>query len=270
MPKIDPSRVTLSMEDHIAHVRLSRPDKMNAVDDAMIDAIIAAGEAVAASQARVCVLSGDGRAFCAGIDITGLGGLAGSDPVALIEPRTHGQGTTNRWQEMVMIWHRLPIPVIAALHGPVFGAGCQLALGADIRIAGLDLEMAVMEMKWGIVPDMGGMVLLPRLVRSDVLRKLTYTATPVGAEQALAWGLVTELAEAPVEAAMALADDLCQVSPSGLRAAKHLICFAESGAPAEEVLMAESRAQAQLVGGADQMEVIAAHFAKRTPRFKTG
>ena len=185
------SRISVTYENHIAHVRLTRSDKMNAVDQEMITGIIAAGDEIAASDARVVVLSGEGRAFSAGIDIGSLGQMIGVDPAGQLMPRTHGNGTTNQWQEVAMIWSRLPIPVIAALHGPVFWAGCQLALGADIRIAGPDTKIAVMELKWGIVPDMGGMVLLPKLVAPDVMRKLTYTATPVLADQALAWGLVT-------------------------------------------------------------------------------
>ncbi|MEL6889213.1 MAG: enoyl-CoA hydratase-related protein, partial [Pseudomonadota bacterium] len=187
------ARVTVTYKNHIAHVELTRPDKMNAVDQAMIDAVIAAGQEVAASDARVCVLSGQGKGFCAGIDIGGLGAMIGKDPNDLLMPRSHGDGTTNQWQEVAMVWARLPQPVIAAVHGVCFGAGMQLALGADIRIAARDARFAVMEIKWGIVPDMGGMVLLPRLVRPDVLRRLTYTAEPVSAEKAEAWGLVTEL-----------------------------------------------------------------------------
>ncbi len=167
------SRVTVTYENHIAFVRLTRADKMNAVDPDMIDAVIAAGQEVAASDARAVVLSGEGKAFCAGIDITGMSNLMGGDPADALMPRSHGDGATNRWQEVAMIWHRMEIPVIAALHGVCFGAGMQLALGADIRIAAPGTRFAVMEMKWGIVPDMGGMVLLPRLVRSDVLRRLT-------------------------------------------------------------------------------------------------
>lgn len=260
-------RVQIDHADHVAHVRLTRADKLNAVDQAMIDALIAAGEEVMASEARACVISGDGRAFCAGTDIAGLGAMAGQDPAALLEPRTHGGGTTNQWQEVAMIWTRVHVPVIAALHGATYGAGCQLALGADIRVAGRDLQMAVMEMKWGILPDMGGMVLLPRLVRPDVLRRLTYTADPVGADQALAWGLVTELADDPRAAAMDLARRIAQMSPSGIRAAKRLIGYAESGAGAVDVLMAESREQAQLIGKPHQMEVIAAQMQKRAPNF---
>ena len=234
---------------------------------AMIDAIIEAGQEVAASDARAAVLSGEGKAFCAGIDISGLSGMIGKDPVELLTPRTHGEGTTNQWQEVAMIWHRLEIPVIAALHGAVYGAGMQLALGADIRIASPETKFAVMEMKWGIVPDMGGMVLLPPLVRSDVLRKLTYTATPIEADQAEKWGLVTELSEDPLAAAMELAGVIAGKSPSAIKAAKRLISLAETS-DAQTVLEAESEEQAELMGKPHQMEVVAAEFGKRPAVFK--
>lgn len=266
------SRVSVTYENHIAHVRLTRADKMNAVDQAMIDAIIKAGQEVATSDARVVVLSGDGKAFCAGIDIVGLSGMIGKDPAELLMPRTHGVGsdgnhTTNQWQEVAMIWHRLEIPVIAALHGAVYGAGMQLALGADIRIAAPDTRLAVMEMKWGIVPDMGGMVLLPKLVRSDVLRRLTYTAEQIDATQAEKWGLVTELAADPLATAMELANVIAGKSPSAIKTAKRLIAFSET-ADVQAVLEAESREQAALIGKPHQMEVIAAEFGKRPAVFK--
>lgn len=261
------SRVSVTYENHIAHVRLTRADKMNAVDQDMITAVIAAGNEVAASDARAVIVSGEGKAFCVGIDISGLSGMIGKDPAELLMPRTHGNGTTNQWQEFAMVWSRMDIPVIAAVHGVCFGAGIQLALGADIRIASPDAKFAVMEMKWGIVPDMGGMVLLPRLVRSDVLRRMTYTAEPVGAEQAERWGLVTEIADDPLAAAQALAETIAGKSPSAIRAAKRLIGVAET-ADAEAVLDAESREQVDLMGKPHQMEVVAAAFGKREAVFK--
>lgn len=260
-------RVQITYANHIAHVQLTRPDKMNAVDQEMIDALITAGAEVAASGARAVILSGEGGGFCAGIDLASLGGFMGQDMDALMMPRTHGNGSTNQWQEMVMVWHRLDIPVIAALHGVVYGAGLQLALGADIRIAAPDTRLAVMEMKWGIVPDMGGMVLLPKLVRSDVLRRLIYTAAPVDAAQAERWGLITEVADDPLAAAMDLAETIAGKGPNAICAAKRLIAFAEMET-AEEVLVEESRVQASLVGKPEQMEVVAAQFGKRPPVFK--
>lgn len=261
------SRVSIVHKNHIAHVRLTRSDKMNAVDQEMITAVIAAGEEIAASDARVVIISGEGKAFCAGIDISGLSGMIGKDPAELLMPRTHGDGTTNQWQEFAMVWARMDIPVIAAVHGVCFGAGIQLALGADIRIAAPDAQFAVMEMKWGIVPDMGGMVLLPKLVRSDVLRRMTYTAEPVGAEQAERWGLVTELADDPLAAAQKLAETIAGKSPSAIRAAKRLIAIAETS-DAKTVLDAESREQVALMGKPHQMEVVAAAFGKRPAVFK--
>ena len=166
-----------------------------------------------------------------------------------------------------MVWSRMDIPVIAAVHGVCFGAGIQLALGADIRIASPDAKFAVMEMKWGIVPDMGGMVLLPKLVRSDVLRLMTYTAEPIGAEQAERWGLVTELADDPLAVAQALAETIAGKSPSAIRAAKRLISVAET-ADATTVLEAESREQVALMGKPHQMEVVSAAMAKRAAVFK--
>ncbi|MGB7243586.1 MAG: crotonase/enoyl-CoA hydratase family protein [Sulfitobacter sp.] len=260
-------RVTTTYADHIAHVRLTRGDKMNAVDQKMIDAIISAGQEIAASDARVVVMSGDGDAFCAGIDITSLGSMIGKDPAELLEPRSHGDGTTNQWQELVMIWHRLDIPVIAALHGVVFGAGLQLALGADIRIAAPDTRLSVMEMKWGIIPDMGGMVLLPKLVRADVMSQLIYTAEQINAEQAEHWGLITSIARDPVVAALALARTIAGKSPNAIGAAKRLIAVSQTAAP-DEILIAEAKEQAALIGRPEQMEVVAAQFSKRAPVFK--
>lgn len=259
------ARVTTDISDHIAHVTLTRPDKRNAVDPEMAEAIVAAGQALRGADIRAVVLSGAGKAFCAGLDVMSFAQLAAGDPEALILPRSHGN--TNLFQEVAMVWRRLPVPVIAALHGVVYGAGFQLALGADIRVATPDAELAIMEMKWGLIPDMGGMALLPQLTRSDVIRRMTYTARPVSAAQALDWGLVTELADDPLAVAETLAAEIASKSPSAIRAAKRLIRVAESGAGEDAVLMAESVEQVALIGKPDQMEQIAANLAGRAPVF---
>lgn len=259
------TRVSTQIDGHVAHVTLTRPEKRNAMDPDMARAIVAAGQALTGQDIRAVVLSGAGRAFCAGLDVMSFAQLAAGDPEALVLPRTHGD--TNLFQEVAMVWRRLPVPVIAALHGAVYGAGFQLALGADIRIAAPDAELAIMEMKWGLVPDMGGMALLPRLTRSDVIRRMTYTARPVAAQQAERWGLVTEIAEDPLAASRVLAAEIAGRSPSAVRAAKRLIGVAESGAGDAEVLMCESREQAALIGRPDQMEQIAANMAGRAPVF---
>ena len=259
------ARVSVEYKDHIAFVTLTRGDKMNALDQAMFQAIIAAGQEVAASDARAVVLSGEGKSFCAGLDVANFAAFAGQDPVEMLMPRSHGD--TNAFQEVAMVWRRVPVPVIAALHGAVYGGGLQIALGADIRIAAPDTKLSVLEMKWGLIPDMGGMVLLPQLVRADVLRLLTYTARPIGAAKAAEWGLVTELADDPLAEATALAQEIAGKSPSAIRSAKRLIELAESE-QRTDVLLAESHEQAQLIGKPDQMEVIAAQMQGRAPVFK--
>lgn len=260
-------RVSVDVTDHIARVTLTRGDKMNAVDPDMAQGIVDAGQSlIGRDDVRAVVLSGEGKSFCAGLDVMSFAQLAAGNPEALVMPRTHGNA--NLFQEVAMVWRRVEVPVIAALHGVAFGAGLQLAMGADIRIAHPETKLAIMEMKWGLIPDMGGMVLLPQLVRSDVLRQMTYTARPVDAVQGARWGLVTELDETPMDRALELATDIAGRSPSAMRAAKRLIGFAESGAGEDAVLLAESREQTDLIGRPHQMEVIAANMAGRKPDFK--
>lgn len=259
------ARVSIEYKDHIAHVTLTRGDKMNALDSEMVKSIIAAGQEVAASKARAVVLSGEGKGFCAGLDLMSFAQMGEVDPNEWLMTRSHHDA--NEMQEVAMVWRRVPVPVIAALHGAAYGGGLQLALGADIRIAAPDTKLSVMEMKWGIVPDMGGMVLLPKLLRSDILRRLTYTAAEVQAEQALNWGLVTELADDPLARALELAAKIANQSPSAIRAAKRLIETAESE-DRQTVLLAESTEQVALIGKPHQMEVIAAQMHGRKPVFK--
>lgn len=259
------ARVSVEYRDHVAHVTLTRGDKMNALDPEMVKAILAAGQEVAQSEARAVVLSGQGRSFCAGLDLASFAAMGKNDPTERLMARSHHDA--NEMQEVAMVWRRVPVPVIAALHGAVFGGGLQLALGADIRIAGPDTKLAVMEMKWGLVPDMGGMALLPALVRSDVLRQLIYTARPIDAQQGERWGLVTSLADDPLAAAQELAAEIADKSPAALRSAKRLIELTESDRRAE-LLLAESREQVDLIGKPEQMEVVAAQMQGRKPVFK--
>jgi enoyl-CoA hydratase/carnithine racemase len=255
-------RVSIEVNDGVADVRLNRPDKLNAIDPVMFHALSQAATALAArTDVRAVVLSGNGRAFCAGLDLGALGN--GGIPTDITE-RTHGD--SNLFQHSVWGWRALPVPVIAAVHGATFGGGLQIALAADIRIAAPDAQLAVMEGRWGLVPDMAGFALLRGLVRDDIARELTYTARKVPAAEAVELGLATRVAEDPRQAALELAATIAASSPRAVRAAKRLFAVSRD-AGAAPILLAESREQQDLLHGPDVAEILTAQAENRPPRF---
>ncbi len=256
-------RVTIDIVDRIADVRLTRPDKMNALDTAMFTGITDAIDQLAATAGlRAVVLSGEGRAFCAGLDMANMAGGGGSG--ADIHARSHGDA--NFYQHVAWGWRTLPVPVIAAVHGIAFGGGFQIMSGADIRIMAPGTRCSIMETRWGIVPDMAGFALWRTTVRDDVLRELTYTAREFDAAEALAHGFVTRLADDPHAEAMALARKIAGHNPDAIRAAKRLANLA-ADASTESILIAESAEQARLFGTNNQVEAVKANMQKRPPNF---
>ena len=261
-PASDAARVSISLEAGIADVRLTRGDKMNAIDPAMFDGIVASIDRLAATPGlRAVVLSGEGRAFCAGLDMASMAGRGSG-----IDLATRSHGPANRVQQVAWGWRTLPVPVIAAVHGIAFGGGLQIASGADIRIAAPATRLSVMELKWGIVPDMAGFALWRGTVRDDVLRELAYTAREFTAEEGVGHGFVTRLADDPHAEAMALAAAIAGRNPHAIRAAKQLANLA-SGTDAHAILSAESSAQAALLRSPNQVEAVRANMEKRPPVF---
>lgn len=259
-------RVIVNHIGAVAHVILNRADKRNALDQAMLEAIADIIEKLkGAHKTRAVVLSGDGAVFCAGLDFMSFAAMTQGDFGLNFEKRTHGDA--NLFQQVAVGWRDLPMPVITALHGVAFGGGFQIMLGADIRIAAPDTKFSIMETKWGLVPDMGGMALMPELTRQDVVRRLTYTAEVFDATQALNWGFVTELDANPVERAIELANQISTRSPDSIRTSKQLISKTWN-ADRAEVLLAESVAQKSVLGGDNQIEAVLANFEKRSPIFK--
>jgi len=264
-------RVSISVSGGIADVRLVRADKMNALDAAMFDALVAATERLATEKGvRAVVLSGEGRAFCAGLDMgrfaamkeNGGNGVAGGERRDL-SIRTHG--LANFPQQAVWGWRQLPAPVIAAIQGVAFGGGFQLALGADMRFLTPDARMSIMEIKWGLVPDMAGTPILASLVRDDILRELTYTGRIFSAQEALSYGLATRICDDPRAAAFELAREIAGKSPDAIRAAKRMLNnLSVDPGPA---LLAESIEQQKLLGSSNQTEAVRANMEKRAPRF---
>ncbi len=261
-------RVTITIENYIADVRLNRAEKMNALDPAMFQGIIAAGEELLATKGiRAVVLSGEGRSFCAGLDMASMGAAggnaSGSSSSGLIE-RT--QGNANDFQHVAMLWRKLPMPVIAAVHGVCFGGGLQIASGADIRVVTPDARLAVMEMRWGLIPDMGGYALWRGAVRDDVLRELTYTNREFSGAEALAFGFATINDVNPHAKAMAIATEIAGKNPGAIREAKAL--FNEYADMDEDaILMAESVRQDRVIRTPDQIEAVMAQMQKRAPVF---
>ena len=256
-------KIAVSVLEQVADVVLNRPDKQNAVDRAMFDAFVEVGRELGADRSiRAVVLRGAGPAFCAGIDIASFAG--GELPATDLDPLCGGPA--NLYQQAAMVWRDLPIPVVAALHGNVFGAGLQIALGADLRIAAPDARLSVMEIKWGLVPDMAISINLPPLVCYDVAAELTWTGRIVDGREAKEAGLVTALAEQPAARAQEIAAEIARRSPDAIRAAKTLL--RESYADRDrEQLAREAALQRRLLAGVNHREAVTANLEKRRPAF---
>ncbi|KUO51493.1 MAG: enoyl-CoA hydratase [Sphingomonadales bacterium BRH_c3] len=262
----DNDRISIELgADGVAQVRFTRADKMNALDQAMFNAIIDAGRALHKMKGlRAVVLSGEGRAFCAGLDLSNFARAPSPDEPGLTE-RTHGN--SNRAQQAAMLWRKLPVPVIAAVHGVCFGGGLQIASGADIRVVHPDTRMAIMELKWGLVPDMGGYALWRGLVRDDVLRELVYTNREFTGAEAQGLGLATHVSEDPLAKATAIASEIANRNPHAIRAAKRLHAgMVERGTDA--ILLEESIEQHAIMRSRNQVEAVMAGMEKRKPNFE--
>ena len=265
--------VTIDINDGVADVRLNRPEKYNALSQSMFKAIIDAGEQLRDDKSlRAVVLSGNGRGFCAGLDMDSFAKMGDSDKAATQSGNetkslldTDGR-VENFAQRPALVWKYLQVPVIAALHGVAYGGGAQIALGADIRIAAPDLKMSVMEIKWGLVPDMSITQTLRDLLPMDVAKQLAFTGQVLSGNEAQKLGLVTQVAEDPHAQAMSMAREIAGKSPDAIRAAKQLFETAWH-ADAKTGLELEAELQAGLIGTANQREAIAANFAKRAPEF---
>lgn len=262
-------RVTITMlEDGIADVRMNRPDKMNALDAAQWAALADAVDALAAmSGLRVVVLSGEGRAFCAGLDLSSLSNErdpGASSAGGSLADRT--RGIANNAQYAAWGWRALPVPVIAAVHGVAFGAGSQIMAAADIRIVHPDTRIAIMEMKWGLVPDVAGMALWRSQVADDVLREMIYTNREFSGAEAKTLGFATHVSENPHAQAVQLARVIANKNPHAMRGAKRL-CNLATHATDADLLQAESDEQVKVIRTPNQIEAVMAEMQKRKPAF---
>ncbi len=262
-------RVTIAIDGGVADVRLNRPDKLNAVDPAMFSALVEAGETLKADRSvRVVVLSGEGRGFCSGLDFASFQAMEGGDfGSGLGDAPVRDDGRiTNRGQQAAYVWTELPVPVIAAVHGPALGAGFQIALAADIRFIATDAKMSVLEIRWGLVPDMTGTQMLPRLVGLDVAKELAFTGRMISGTEAVELGLATHVADDPRAAATALAREIAAKNPHAIRGVKTLLNMSGQATLAEH-FKAEERTMGSLIGSPNNVEAINAYFEQRDPVF---
>ncbi len=280
---MDTSRVTMTIDGGVADVRLNRPEKINALDPAMFEAIVSTGEALKNEPSvRAVVLSGEGRGFCAGLDFSSFMAMAGSGEGRSAErpPARAGAGDgsdvakigapsgriTHQAQQSAYVWQELEVPVIAAVHGVALGGGCQIAMGADLRVVAPDARLSVLEIRWGLIPDMTGTFMLTRLVGLDVAKELTFTGRMVSGEEAARIGLATRVSDDPIATALELAHEIAGKSPHAIRGAKRLL-NASPGRDVADQFADERRTIGSLIGSPNQAEAVAAYFEKREPNF---
>ena len=261
-------RVSVSTQAGVADVRMNRADKLNALDTAMFEALIETGRSLATdSTVRAVVLSGEGRAFCAGLDVSSFAAMANRDSGGPNLFERSDESPANFVQRAAWVWTELPVPVIAAVHGVAFGGGLQVALAADIRFVAPDARLSVMEVEWGLIPDMTGTQSLRRLVRLDVAKELTYTGRIVSGSEACELGLATRVSDAPREAALELAREIAAKSPDAIRSSKKLL-DASALVSVEDGLALEAKLQRSLIGSPNQVEAVQANLQKRAPTFR--
>lgn len=263
-------RVTISIIDGVADVRMNRPDKRNALDNEMFLAIAAAGEQIKNEPSvRAVVLSGEGASFCAGLDFGSFQSMAGGSRAAAAEMSADGSPgsmvagrITHLGQQVAWVWQEVAVPVIAAVHGHALGGGIQIALGADIRIVHPDTKLSVREVHWGLIPDMTGTQVLARLVRPDVAKELTFTARIFSGTEAFDLGIATKLSDTPLEDALAMAGEIAGRSPDAVRGAKELFNRITNAGAAEQ-FAEERRVIGSLIGRPNQVEAVMANFENR-------
>ena len=258
------TRVAVEVSGHVAEVRLNRPDKHNALDHAMFEAINAAIERLRGEAGvRAVVLCGDGPSFCSGLDFPSF--LAEGRPIdEMLRP--HPRSDANLAQHVAYGWQQLPMPVIAAVHGNCIGGGAQIALAADVRIVAPTARISIREAAWGLIPDMGISRSLPRLVRSDIAGELLLTARFVEGAEAVDIGLATRLSDDPLAAARALAAEIAALSPDATRRAKALLERAWN-LPAAESLALEEELQRELLGTPNQIKAVQASLSGEPAQF---
>lgn len=216
----DKKRIECVIKDQVAYVSLARPDKRNALDMAMFREIDVTIKRLRKDRSiRAVIITGRGEDFCSGLDVKSVM-ASPKNPLRLLFKWLPWR--SNLAQRVCTGWRRVPVPVIAAIHGRCWGGGLQIVLGADFRIATTDATFSIMEGRWGLIPDMGGSLALREHCRADVAKELTMTAKIINAEDAQKFGLITHISDNPITAAESQVAELIKHSPDAVAGAKKL------------------------------------------------
>lgn len=256
----------VSIDSHVADVALNRPEKHNALSLELFAALAEAGRDIAGNTSiRAVVLHGAGDNFCAGIDTSVFNESFADNFKEMMQPQA--DSPANFFQRPAYVWREIPVPVICAVKGYAFGGGLQIALGADLRYATPDAKLSIMEIRWGLIPDLAISTTARNIIAADRLKELAFSGRIVGGEEALRLGLVTALHPDPYAAAMLMATEIAAQSPDAIRGMKRL--FNEGlDIPDTEALALEARIQSGIMGRPNQREAVRANLEKRKPEFE--
>ena len=258
-------RVQLTIDNAVAKVRMSRPEKRNALDPDMFDGLLRMGERIITDNSvRAVVLHGEGKAFCAGLDFPSF--LGSPELMQKLLSRSE-DSPANMAQRVAWIWQEVKVPVIAAVHGFALGGGLQIALGADLRYVTADAQLSIMEIEWGLIPDMSITQTLLQLVPIDIAKELTFTGRTLSGAEAVELGLATKVSDDPFADALETAKLIANKSPHAIRAGKALLRDAP-GMSRADALELETALQVALLGSPNQREAVQANMRKREPSFK--
>lgn len=257
-------QVTYEVRGDVAHVRLNRPGKHNALTLDMIDQLARLADRAAKDRSlRAVVIAGEGESFCSGLDFASTADQRGRIMAALIPKR---RTAANNFQAAGWAWRNVPVPVIAAISGHCYGGGLQIALGADFRFATPDADLSIMEARWGLIPDMSLSASIAQLTTIDVAKRLTMTGETFTAAKALEYGLISGVHDDPFAAAEELIAAIRERSPDAVAASKSL--FEQTWYNGSRLSFpVEQALQVRLLTGRNHTIARKAGLAKKPPSF---
>ena len=255
------NEIIFKKNDQIAEITLNRPEKLNALTFEMLDHISEIGKKLKKDKnLKLVVIRGKNKIFSSGIDFNQFYSLASNEELLKTLFKKISKKFGNKLQEPCIIWKSIKVPVISILEGPVFGAGLQLALGSDIRIANTDAKISIMETKWGLIPDMGISQFLPSLLKYDNALDIALSSQIINAHDAEKMGLVTKVVTNPDKTLLEYINTMNEVSLDAIKGLKKLL--SKSWYKNKKLLPLEAKIQKMLIGSDDQLRAVFKNLKK--------